>query len=247
MQSSSSAQSVYTHVKKWTRLTFSVVVLSFSTVLAHAAIQYGIHQSGSGRTVNPLSANLSAEQFYQYDDVSTRGNPTGFTLTNGTGYLWLYRNNLDNALSLGFIFGPPNAATAQVRLGFNGLPNSGFISVWDDRETDQLFNSSTGLLDGIATWNYAANKTDGGMISGLEGKLFETTLNILSQTNVPNWVFLSNDGSGISETSFDPSKSLLISARDVVTPPPPHPVPEPFTLLALGGLMGLVGLRRKLS
>ena len=186
--------------------------------------------------VNPLSTAESGSAYYDYDLDTASGYPAFGTVSN-TGFFWLHENTNNGDISLGMIFdAPDDTLDGKVKLGFNGVPVSGFIALADDAK--DTFSTLSG------DWKWFACCTDGGVIGGLGG-FWDITITLNATTGIDQWFFLSGDPNSPDTIglNFDIGDTVVISAFDSTpTPPQVSATPEPGTWMLLStGLVGLLG------
>ena len=178
--------------------------------LVGEAIAFTITNDSTVEAVVPLSKDQDAVSYYNYG-------PPGlafpeFGTEANVGFFWLYEDTDTGNISLGMIFGSDqNSSTGSVEMSITGVPDTGFVALTDD--SNELVSVTTG------NWGWSENFTDGGVISGLEGSIWEITITANSFTGVDEWYFLTGPSpTAPSRVALDMSKPLVIST--VPGPPP---------------------------
>lgn len=119
-----------------------------------------------------------------------------------TARVFLHFDDTNEALALVFVLDAPNdGGGGQADLTVSGLPDTAVWSVLDDPGEPYTFDPATGIA--TASWNWLDCCTDGGAISGLEGRDLVLSLAFTWRTanggRIQNLEFLSGTGQAIDD------------------------------------------------
>ena len=169
-------------LNKW----FACIALTLASVSgAHAGL-ISVH----GTEVNALNISTSFEDFYQFDSPNSWSANTGLEVAN---QIAMFVANVGNEFGIFTIYSGIGGVAGG---GDNEVTGSGSVTFWEDAAEADL------------SFSYAADKTDGFIVSELFGDLWNVDF---SFSNV-------NGIDGITVYSFDTNGDAVIAQQIVGVP-----------------------------